>query len=187
MKLLNIDTCVNRDKDILYAALVQERKACRLCEQIGLTNPAVAELIDIDAPQVGPWTRWLGNLKADLMIVGQEWGDVNQFRRQKGRQGPPGDHDPNGSIPAGMAPEGNRRNSRIPSLIWAKLAGAARRLLRRNARHCTSFPASVDNSPRRSLRLSESRVVFRRVKVTFSALQSVAASNGNVHARNQIS
>lgn len=67
-----------------YRALVEERKACSLCVLLGLTNPASAELRHLDSDQIGPWTRWQGDLDADIMVVAQDWGDVEGFKRQTG-------------------------------------------------------------------------------------------------------
>ena len=67
-----------------YRALVEERKTCTRCMSLGLTNPATAELCHLDSDQIGPWTRWQGDLDADLMVVGQDWGDVAGFILQSG-------------------------------------------------------------------------------------------------------
>jgi DNA polymerase len=52
-----------------------------------LTNPA--ELLDgsLDSEQIGPWTLWQGNLNAELMVIGQDWGDVGYFLNHRGRDG----------------------------------------------------------------------------------------------------
>lgn len=73
-----------------YAALVRRRKACR-----SLTNPGKCEGGIQDSDQIGPWSLWQGNLSADLLVVGQDWGDtrstngsilglVAQFRQETG-------------------------------------------------------------------------------------------------------
>ena len=67
-----------------YARLVEERKRCTLCKELGLCNPADAELADFDSDEIGPWTRWLGDRNARLMIVGQDWGDVTYFKDNGG-------------------------------------------------------------------------------------------------------
>jgi|GEM_PF-334123 len=67
-----------------YRALVEKRKTCTRCMSMGLTNPSAAELCHLDSDQIGPWTRWQGDLDADIMVVGQDWGDVTSFRRQSG-------------------------------------------------------------------------------------------------------
>lgn len=60
-----------------YAALVAERKQCRLCA--GLRNPADTELAMFDSDEIGPWSRLHGDLDAELMIIGQDWGDVSYY------------------------------------------------------------------------------------------------------------
>ena len=76
-----------RTKEAAYAELVAQRKACTRCVASGLTNPCAAPG-DYDSEQVGPWSTWNGSLDADVMVVGQEWGDVASFVRQKGRDNP---------------------------------------------------------------------------------------------------
>ena len=60
-----------------YAALVRVRRSCRACP--GLINPADCDGGIHDSDQIGPWTLWQGNLRADLVIVGQDWGDTRYF------------------------------------------------------------------------------------------------------------
>ena len=67
-----------------YAGLVQARKACQCCASIGLKNPAHIRGGMFDSPEIGPWTRWNGDLDARLFVVGQDWGDVAGFERQQG-------------------------------------------------------------------------------------------------------
>lgn len=69
-----------------YDQLVAERAACRRCD--GLTNPAIVDGGCFDSSEIGPWSRWQGNLDAKLMIVGQDWGGVTYFRKHHGLEGP---------------------------------------------------------------------------------------------------
>lgn len=69
-----------------YADLVAARKSCRRC--VGLTNPAEIEAGRYDHPDLGPWTIWQGNLNAELMIIGQDWGDVRYFLENQGHEKP---------------------------------------------------------------------------------------------------
>ncbi len=69
-----------------YAELVRERKSCRRCQ--GLTNPSVIETGVFDSGEIGPWSRWQGDLNAALLVVGQDWGDERYFLRHKGLEGP---------------------------------------------------------------------------------------------------
>lgn len=71
-----------------YIEMVLERKACRRCENCGLTNPSVVDNGKLDGIEIGPWTRWNGDLNARILIVGQEWGDVASFERQGGLDTP---------------------------------------------------------------------------------------------------
>jgi len=57
-----------------YRVLVEERKTCRVCE--GLINPSDCAGGVYDSEHIGPWSRWQGNLDSELMVVGQDWGDV---------------------------------------------------------------------------------------------------------------
>ncbi len=69
-----------------YLNLVSKRKTCRVCR--GLVNPADYKGGIYDSNHIGPWTRWQGNLDADLMIVGQDWGDENYFSNNEGFDSP---------------------------------------------------------------------------------------------------
>jgi DNA polymerase len=71
-----------------YANLVSAREACRLCAHCGLTNPSTVDGGEHDSRQIGPWTQWQGHLDAELMIVGQDWGDVRYFHENAGRDKP---------------------------------------------------------------------------------------------------
>jgi DNA polymerase len=65
-----------------YAVLVTQRKQCRLCKK--LRNPADAKLAACDSDEIGPWSRLHGDLDADLMIIGQDWGDVRYYTANRG-------------------------------------------------------------------------------------------------------
>ena len=67
-------------KSVEYLQLVDERKACRACS--GLANPA--EWATFDSPEIGPWSRLHGDLDAQIMVVGQDWGDVGYYQDFKG-------------------------------------------------------------------------------------------------------
>jgi hypothetical protein len=68
----------------LYRQLVHDRKTCRACS--GLTNPSICGDGAYDSDQIGPWSLWQGNLDADLMIVGQDWGDEAYFLQNAGHE-----------------------------------------------------------------------------------------------------
>ena len=72
------------DKSFQYVQLVQKRKACRLCAP-ELVNPNACENGIFDqAEHIGAWTRWQGNLNADLMIIGQDWGGADFYVKYEG-------------------------------------------------------------------------------------------------------
>ena len=72
-------------KRVEYQTLVQLRKQCRDCP--GLVNPS---RYDYDSAQIGPWSRWQGNLDAELMVVGQDWGTTKFFVKWEGNDPPAG-------------------------------------------------------------------------------------------------
>lgn len=74
------------DRKTAYDALVAERKACRSC--VGLTNPAAIAGGRYDSLEIGPWTLWQGCLDAKLMVIGQDWGDVDCLEADEGRDSP---------------------------------------------------------------------------------------------------
>jgi DNA polymerase len=69
-------------KESQYREIVLARKSCHLC--LGLKNPADVVNGRFDCDEIGAWTRWQGNLDADVMVVGQDWGDVESFIRFRG-------------------------------------------------------------------------------------------------------
>lgn len=76
-------------KDFQYEEMVRDRKRCEVCKHLGLTNPSQVVDADgacgaFDSKHIGAWTRWNGNLDADVMVIGQEWGDVVSFQKQWG-------------------------------------------------------------------------------------------------------
>lgn len=75
---------MNNRKLQQYEAIVSARKSCVLCTSKDFLNPSDATLRKWDSQQIGPWTRWLGDLDAQVMIIGQEWGDTKGFKKQKG-------------------------------------------------------------------------------------------------------
>jgi uracil-DNA glycosylase len=83
-----------------YAKLVDDRRNCRKCAAV--VNPSACAGGKYDnAAHIGPWSDWQGNLDADTMIIGQEWGGTDNYERQFGRDR---DGDPtNGNLVTLMA------------------------------------------------------------------------------------
>lgn len=42
------------------------------------------KLAALDSEEIGPWTRLHGDLNADVMIIGQDWGDDRYYTRNQG-------------------------------------------------------------------------------------------------------
>src|SRR5437762_6588053 len=72
----------DQNKKARYDALVKARKACSACS--GLENPSVCHRGNFDCDEIGAWSKWQGNLNAELMVIGQDWGDVAWFVRERG-------------------------------------------------------------------------------------------------------
>lgn len=75
-------------KIIKYNRLVAKRKECSLCQN--LRNPASIEDGKWDSDQIGPWSLWQANLNAEIVVVGQDWGDISYFTKYRGRDQPSG-------------------------------------------------------------------------------------------------
>lgn len=66
-----------------YKSLVEKRKDCSLCN--GLSNPAAVANGKYDSNEIGPWSLWQANLNTNLLVVGQDWGDVKYFKKWEGK------------------------------------------------------------------------------------------------------
>ena len=78
---------VNNNK-VRYDKLVEDRKECSECRKLGLTNASVIEGGCFDCNEIGGWSQWHHSLKAKLMVVGQDFTDVEGFRTCEGRPDP---------------------------------------------------------------------------------------------------
>ena len=70
-----------------YRALVAARKAFDPT-RYGLVNTAAVDGGRFDSEHVGPWTMWAHDPFADLMVVGQDWGDLKHIRATAGLDKP---------------------------------------------------------------------------------------------------
>lgn len=76
-------------RDVLteYNALVAARRTCFAC--LELQNPSVIANGEYDRHgHIGPWSSWQGRLDADLVVVGQDYSDVQYFEDRKGIEDP---------------------------------------------------------------------------------------------------
>jgi uracil-DNA glycosylase len=106
-----ITIAASGSKHETYKTLVRKRKECRQCGDV--VNPS--ECADGKFDQhghIGPWSDWQGNLDAEIMVVGQEWGGEENFARQKGKDI---DSDATNSNLVRLMEKGLRRDLHVPS------------------------------------------------------------------------
>jgi DNA polymerase len=73
-----------------YRDLVTRRKHCELCPQrhgCKVRNPAHINHAQHDSDEIGPYSRWQGNLNSELMVVAQDFADVDSFCDYEGWPG----------------------------------------------------------------------------------------------------
>lgn len=69
-----------------YQDLVTRRKSHSFLS--GLLNPSEIQGGKYDSDHLGPWSRWQCSLDADVLVVGQDWGDLPYFVRNRGVDDP---------------------------------------------------------------------------------------------------
>jgi len=74
--------------DPQYGALVAVRKACRICVERSPGKIRSCAEFDFDPDVVSHWEPWLGHKKPKLLAVGQDFGNVGYFVRNRGRDEP---------------------------------------------------------------------------------------------------
>lgn len=68
-----------------YAGLVAARKACRACVERSPGRIRSCAEFACDPPVVSLWEQWLGHPRPRLLVVGQDFGNVDYFVRNRGR------------------------------------------------------------------------------------------------------
>lgn len=71
-----------------YRALVAARKSCRVCVERNPGRIRSCAEFAFDPDVVSHWEQWLGHKKPKLLIVGQDFGNVDYFMRHRGRDDP---------------------------------------------------------------------------------------------------
>ena len=71
-----------------YRALVAARKACRVCVERSPGRIRSGAEFDYDPDVVSLWEQWLGHRQPRLVVVGQDFGNVAYFMRNRGRDDP---------------------------------------------------------------------------------------------------
>jgi DNA polymerase len=79
------DPAIEMSKSDRYRELVEQRKRCACCT--GMANASAIDGGSMDSERIGPFSRWQGNLDADLMVVAQDFADVEGFRKHRGWPG----------------------------------------------------------------------------------------------------
>jgi uracil-DNA glycosylase len=71
-----------------YSALVAARKACRICVERNPGKIRSCAEFAYDPDVVSHWELWLGHKSPKLLVVGQDFGNVDYFVRNRGRDDP---------------------------------------------------------------------------------------------------
>ena len=71
-----------------WRALVAARKACRICVRRNPGRIRSCAEFEYDPDVVSHWEQWLGHRRPKLLIVGQDFGNVDYFIRHRGRDEP---------------------------------------------------------------------------------------------------
>jgi len=71
-----------------YASLVAARKSCRVCVIRSPGKIRSCAEFDFDPELVSLWEQWLGHRAPKLLAVGQDFGNVDYFVRNSGRDEP---------------------------------------------------------------------------------------------------
>jgi uracil-DNA glycosylase len=71
-----------------YDGLVAARKTCRICVERSPGKIRSCGEFDFDPDVVSHWELWLGHRRPTLLAVGQDFGNVGYFVRNRGRDDP---------------------------------------------------------------------------------------------------
>ena len=69
-------------------ALIAARKGCRICIERNPGKIRSCAEFPFDPDVVSLWEQWLGHRKPKLLVVGQDFGNVDYFVRCRGRDEP---------------------------------------------------------------------------------------------------
>jgi uracil-DNA glycosylase len=71
-----------------FEELIAARKACRICVDRNPGKIRSCAEFDFDPEVVSHWEQWLGHRTPQLLVVGQDFGNVRYFVRCRGRDEP---------------------------------------------------------------------------------------------------
>ena len=69
-----------KEKQQEYQALVNSFKKQQFSDP-QLLNPFSIEGVKYDYKILNPWNLWHGNLNAEILLIGQDWGDLTAFKK----------------------------------------------------------------------------------------------------------
>lgn len=68
------------DKKTSYLQLVDKRKKHSFSN--GLTNPSDTQF---DIEEIEPWAQWQNNIHAEILVVGQEYSDIETYKKTEAK------------------------------------------------------------------------------------------------------
>ena len=68
--------------------LVIARKKCRICIDRNPGEIHAGSAFEFDPNVVSYWAQWLGHPQPNILIVGQDFGDIEYFKSNRGRDNP---------------------------------------------------------------------------------------------------
>jgi hypothetical protein len=71
-----------------YGDLVAARKACRVCVERSPGKIRSCAEFAFDPDVVSHWEQWLGHRNPKILVVGQDFGNIGYFVRNRGRDEP---------------------------------------------------------------------------------------------------
>ena len=71
-----------------FETLIAARKGCRICIERSPGKIRSCAEFPFDPDVVSLWEQWLGHRKPKLLVVGQDFGNVDYFVRNRGRDEP---------------------------------------------------------------------------------------------------
>jgi uracil-DNA glycosylase len=71
-----------------FDALIAARKNCRICVQRSPGRIRSCGEFDFDPDVISHWEQWLGHRSPKLLVVGQDFGNVGYYLRNRGRDEP---------------------------------------------------------------------------------------------------
>jgi uracil-DNA glycosylase len=71
-----------------FETLIAARKGCRICMERSPGKIRSCAEFPFDPDVVSLWEQWLGHRKPKLLVVGQDFGNVDYFVRNRGRDEP---------------------------------------------------------------------------------------------------